>query len=57
MVGEIALTQSVEQWSSGVDLKSCLITAFPNHRGRILLDHHMRFLFPKPAQAATAPER
>ena len=43
--------------SSGVDLKSRLITAFPNHRGRILLDHQMRFLFPKPAQAATGPER
>jgi glyoxylase-like metal-dependent hydrolase (beta-lactamase superfamily II) len=40
---------------SGAELKSRLIAAFPNHRGRVLLDHQMRFLFPKPFQAATAP--
>jgi hypothetical protein len=40
---------------SGAELKSRLIAAFPNHRGRALLDHQMRFLFPKPIQAATAP--
>ena len=36
---------------SGDELKSRMIAAFPNHRGRTLLDHQMRFLFPKPAQA------
>jgi glyoxylase-like metal-dependent hydrolase (beta-lactamase superfamily II) len=40
--------------STGAELKSRLIAAFPNHRGRVLLDHQMRFLFPKPVQAATA---
>jgi hypothetical protein len=40
--------------STGAELKSRLIAAFPNHRGRVLLDHQMRFLFPKPARAAAA---
>ena len=39
---------------SGAELKSRLIAAFPNHRARVLLDHQMRFLFPKPVQASTA---
>jgi glyoxylase-like metal-dependent hydrolase (beta-lactamase superfamily II) len=40
--------------STGTELKSRLIAAFPNHRGRVLLDHQMRFLFPKPDRAAAA---
>jgi hypothetical protein len=40
--------------SSGVELKSRLIAAFPNHRGQVLLHHQMRFLFPKQAGAAAA---
>src|SRR5262249_24796105 len=40
--------------NSGAELKARMIAAFPQHRGRVLLDHQMRFLFPKPAQA-TAP--
>jgi glyoxylase-like metal-dependent hydrolase (beta-lactamase superfamily II) len=40
--------------STGTELKSRLISAFPNHRGRVLLDHQMRFLFPKPVRAAAA---
>ena len=32
--------------SSSAELKSRLIAAFPHHRGRKLLDHQMRFLFP-----------
>jgi glyoxylase-like metal-dependent hydrolase (beta-lactamase superfamily II) len=40
--------------STGAELKSRLIAAFPSHRGRVLLDHQMRFLFPTPVQAATA---
>lgn len=40
--------------STGAELKSRLIAAFPNHRGRVLLDHQMRFLFPKPGRAAAA---
>jgi glyoxylase-like metal-dependent hydrolase (beta-lactamase superfamily II) len=39
--------------NSGDELKSRMIAAFPNHRGQVLLDHQMRFLFPKPAQART----
>jgi glyoxylase-like metal-dependent hydrolase (beta-lactamase superfamily II) len=39
--------------NSADELKSRMIAAFPNHRGRVLLDHQMRFLFPKPAQART----
>jgi glyoxylase-like metal-dependent hydrolase (beta-lactamase superfamily II) len=38
--------------STGAELKSRLIAAFPNYRGRVLLDHQMRFLFPKPIQSA-----
>lgn len=34
--------------NDGVELKSRMIAAFPDHRGRILLDHQQRFLFPKP---------
>jgi len=41
--------------NSGEDLKTRLIAAFPDHRGRALLDHQMRFLFPKPARDAAAP--
>lgn len=37
--------------SNGVELKSRLIGGFPHHRGRVLLDHQMRFLFPKQARA------
>ena len=40
--------------SSGAELKSRLIAAFPDHRGQVLLDHQMRFLFPKQAGAAAA---
>jgi glyoxylase-like metal-dependent hydrolase (beta-lactamase superfamily II) len=40
--------------SSGAELKAHMIDAFPNHRGRVLLDHQMRFLFPKPVQTAKA---
>jgi glyoxylase-like metal-dependent hydrolase (beta-lactamase superfamily II) len=36
--------------NDGAELKSRLIEAFPHHRGRALLDHQMRFLFPKPTQ-------
>ena len=39
--------------NSGAELKARMIAAFPQYRGRVLLDHQMRFLFPKPAQAAT----
>jgi hypothetical protein len=37
--------------SSGAELKSRLIAAFPDHRGQVLLDHQMRFLFPKQTRA------
>jgi glyoxylase-like metal-dependent hydrolase (beta-lactamase superfamily II) len=37
---------------TGAEQKSRLITAFPNHRGRVLLDHQMRFLFPEPIRLA-----
>jgi len=40
---------------TGAELKTRLIAAFPNHRGRILLDHQTRFLFPTQAHDATAP--
>jgi len=33
--------------NDGVELTSRMIAAFPDHRGRILLDHQKRFLFPK----------
>jgi len=33
--------------NSGAELKTRMIAAFPHHRGRVLLDHQMRFLFPK----------
>ena len=39
--------------NSGDELKAYMIAAFPHYRGRVLLDHQMRFLFPKPAQAIT----
>jgi len=37
--------------SDGAELKSRLIAKFPHHRGRTLLDHQMRFLFPHQARA------
>jgi glyoxylase-like metal-dependent hydrolase (beta-lactamase superfamily II) len=40
--------------SSGAEVKSRLIGAFPDHRGQVLLDHQMRFLFPKQAGTAAA---
>jgi glyoxylase-like metal-dependent hydrolase (beta-lactamase superfamily II) len=40
--------------NNGPELKACLIAAYPNHRGRVLLDHQMRFLFPKPIQVSAA---
>jgi glyoxylase-like metal-dependent hydrolase (beta-lactamase superfamily II) len=40
--------------SSGMELKARLLTAFPRHRGQVLLDHQARFLFPKQAQSAGA---
>jgi glyoxylase-like metal-dependent hydrolase (beta-lactamase superfamily II) len=46
---------AVSKSSTGAELKSRLIAAFPNYRGRVLLDHQMRFLFPKLFRAATAP--
>ena len=39
--------------NSGDELKAYMIAAFPHYRGRVLLDHQMRFLFPKSAQAIT----
>ena len=42
--------------SNGPDLKALLIAAFPDHRGRVLLDHQMRFLFPKPAPTPAGTE-
>ncbi len=39
--------------SSGDELKSRLIAAFPHHRAKVLLEHQTRFLFPKPSHAAT----
>jgi glyoxylase-like metal-dependent hydrolase (beta-lactamase superfamily II) len=39
--------------NNGDELKTRMIAAFPHYRGRVLLDHQMRFLFPKPAQAIT----
>jgi hypothetical protein len=35
------------QASDAGDLKVLLITAFPEFGGQVLLDHQMRFLFPK----------
>jgi glyoxylase-like metal-dependent hydrolase (beta-lactamase superfamily II) len=43
--------EALSKSASGAELKSRLIATFPNHRGRVLLDHQMRFLFPKPAQS------
>jgi glyoxylase-like metal-dependent hydrolase (beta-lactamase superfamily II) len=39
--------------NSGDELKTHMIAAFPHYRGQVLLDHQMRFLFPKPAQLIT----
>src|SRR5262249_38332680 len=39
---------------SGAELKARMVAAFPQYRGQVLLDHQMRFLFPKPAQATTS---
>ena len=49
-----AARDTLSRSSSGVELKSRLIAAFPNYRGQVLLDHQMRFLFPKQAGAAAA---
>lgn len=46
---------ALSQSGSGAELKSRLIAAFPDYAGQVLLDHQMRFLFPKPARAAAAP--
>jgi len=37
--------------NDGVELTSRMIAAFPDHRGRVLLDHQTRFLFPKRREA------
>jgi glyoxylase-like metal-dependent hydrolase (beta-lactamase superfamily II) len=42
--------------NSGAELRARMIAAFPQHRGRVLLDHQIRFLFPKTGQAI-APAR
>jgi glyoxylase-like metal-dependent hydrolase (beta-lactamase superfamily II) len=47
-----AARDALSRSSSGAELKSRLIVAFPHHRGRELLDHQMRFLFPKGTRAA-----
>ena len=49
-----AAREAISTSTNGAELKSRLIAAFPNHRGRVLLDHQMRFLFPKQARAAAA---
>jgi glyoxylase-like metal-dependent hydrolase (beta-lactamase superfamily II) len=49
-VAQEALWQS----ATGAELKSRLIKSFPDHRGRVLLDHQTRFLFPAPVQSAAA---
>jgi glyoxylase-like metal-dependent hydrolase (beta-lactamase superfamily II) len=45
---------ALAQSTSAEELESRLIAAFPQHRGRVLLDHQMRFLFPKSVTAAPA---
>jgi glyoxylase-like metal-dependent hydrolase (beta-lactamase superfamily II) len=45
---QAALTES----SGGAEFRSRLIAEFPDHRGAVLLDHEMRFLFPKPVPSA-----
>jgi glyoxylase-like metal-dependent hydrolase (beta-lactamase superfamily II) len=40
--------------NTGDELKTRMIIAFPEHRGQVLLDHQMRFLFPKPARATAS---
>jgi glyoxylase-like metal-dependent hydrolase (beta-lactamase superfamily II) len=50
----VTAEEALSKSSTGVDLKSRLIDAFPGHRGRVLLDHQMRFLFPKRVQAPAA---
>jgi glyoxylase-like metal-dependent hydrolase (beta-lactamase superfamily II) len=49
-----AAQEALEKSSTGAELKSQLITAFPSHRARALLDHQMRFLFPTPVQSVAA---
>jgi len=49
-----AARDALSKSKSGAELKSRLIAAFPDHRGRVLLDHQMRFLFPNSARAVTA---
>jgi glyoxylase-like metal-dependent hydrolase (beta-lactamase superfamily II) len=48
-----ATQEALSASSDGGELKSRLIAAFPHHRGQVLLDHQMRFLFPKQARAAS----
>lgn len=43
-----AARSALAQATDGPDLKARLIERFPDHRGRVLLEHQMRFLF-KPA--------
>jgi glyoxylase-like metal-dependent hydrolase (beta-lactamase superfamily II) len=50
-----AAREALSKSSTGAELKTRMIAAFPEHRGRVWLDHQMRFLFPKPVQAAAAP--
>jgi glyoxylase-like metal-dependent hydrolase (beta-lactamase superfamily II) len=50
-----AAQEALVKSNTGAELKSRMIAAFPDHRGRTLLDHQMRFLFPKRVQAAAAP--
>jgi glyoxylase-like metal-dependent hydrolase (beta-lactamase superfamily II) len=38
--------------ADGAELKARLTSAFPDYRGHVLLDHQMRFLFPKRPAAA-----
>jgi glyoxylase-like metal-dependent hydrolase (beta-lactamase superfamily II) len=49
-----AARDALARCETGEELRSRLIAAFPDHRGRVLLDHQMRFLFPKPVRAAAA---
>jgi glyoxylase-like metal-dependent hydrolase (beta-lactamase superfamily II) len=47
--------EALAESSSGAELKARLIAAFPRHRGRELLDHQIRFLFPTLAHTPVAP--
>jgi glyoxylase-like metal-dependent hydrolase (beta-lactamase superfamily II) len=48
-----AAKEAYAKSNSGDELKTRMIVAFPHYRGQVLLDHQMRFLFPKPAQTTT----